>query len=97
MQNCSTDEEIHARFEALAEKIADCAHEFNAPFAGNTVKALIEGTSKKDDNILRGISEHSQVVHAPIEDGKSLQDYLGKIVDVKVSEAKTWYLQGELL
>ena len=97
MQNCSTDEEIYARFEVLAEKIADCAHEFNAPFAGKTVKALIEGTSKKDDNILRGISEHSQVVHAPIEDGKSLQDYLGKIVDVKVSEAKTWYLQGELL
>ena len=97
MQNCSTDEEIHARFETLAEKIADCAHKFNAPYAGKTVRALIEGTSKKNDTVLRGISEHSQVVHAPIEERKSLNDYLGKIVEVEISEAKTWYLQGKLL
>ena len=97
IQNCSTDEEIHARFETLAEKIADCAHKFNAPYAGKTVRALIEGTSKKNDTVLRGISEHSQVVHAPIEERKSLNDYLGKIVEVEISEAKTWYLQGKLL
>ena len=97
IQNCSTDEEIHARFETLAEKIADCAHKFNAPYTGKTVRALIEGTSKKNDTVLRGISEHSQVVHAPIEEGKSLNDYLGKIVEVEISEAKTWYLQGKLL
>lgn len=97
MENCSSDEEIHSRFELLTEKIADSAHNFNAPFNGKVVKALVESASKKDVNVLRGISEHSQVVHAPIPDGKSLDDFKGKIVDIKVSEAKTWYLEGQLL
>ena len=97
MENCSTKEEIQDRFERLADLVADCAHDFNEPYAGKTVKALIEGTSKKDKNILRGVSAHSQVVHAPIEPGKTVNDYLGKIIDVKVDEAKTWYLKGAII
>ncbi|MDO4842605.1 MAG: radical SAM protein, partial [Phoenicibacter congonensis] len=97
MENCSTKEEIQDRFERLADLVADCAHDFNEPYAGKAVKALIEGTSKKDENILRGVSAHSQVVHAPIEPGKTVNDYLGKIIDVKVDEAKTWYLKGSII
>lgn len=97
MENCSTKEEIQDRFERLADLVADCAHDFNEPYAGKTVKALIEGTSKKDENILRGVSAHSQVVHAPIELGKTVNDYLGKIIDIKVDEAKTWYLKGTII
>lgn len=97
MTNCSTDAEIHKRFSLLTEKIAECAHDFNAPFKDKTVKALIEGTSKKDDGVLRGISEHSQVVHAPIQPGKTKDDYVGKIIDVLVEDAKTWYLSGKIV
>ncbi len=95
--NCSTDEEIHKRFNLLTDKIALSAHEFNVPFKGKTVKALIEGMSKKDDGVLRGISEHSQVVHAPIEEGKTKEDYIGKIAEVFVEEPKTWYLSGRIV
>lgn len=97
MINCSTDDEIHERFDLLTAKIAECAHKFNAPFKGKIVKALIEGTSKKDSSVLKGVSEHSQVVHAPIPENRSSSDYIGKIVEVEVLEAKTWYLAGKLL
>lgn len=93
---CSTTEEIHERYEMLTDRVAVWAHEFNQQFANKTVKALVEGTSKKDSNILRGISAHSQVVHAPIETGKTVNDYIGKIIDVKITDPKTWYLKGEI-
>ena len=96
MQNCSTDEEIHNRFDALTELIAESAHNFNAPYQDKTVKALFEGVSKKDNGVLRGISEHSQVVHAPIPKEKTKDDFVGKIVDVSINQAKTWYLSGEI-
>lgn len=89
-------EVIQERYEQLADLVAEYAHKFNAPYACKDVKMLVESTSKKDDTVLRGISEHSQVVHAKMEDGKTIDDYLGKIIDVHVDEPKTWYLAGTI-
>lgn len=87
---------ISERYDELAELVAEYAHKFNEPYKGKTVKALIESTSKKDETVLRGISEHSQVVHAKMQPGKTIDDYLGKIIEVKIDEPKTWYLSGTI-
>lgn len=59
--------------------------------------ALIEGTSKKNDAVLLGQESQEQTVHAPIPEGYSIDQLVGKIVDVDVDVAKTWYLSGSVV
>ena len=85
---------ILERFNRLVKVVEDTAHEFNQNDLNTCVPALIEGTSKKDDSILLGKSPKNQTVHAPIPEGYAIDDLIGKIVDVDVDVAKTWYLSG---
>lgn len=58
-------------------------------YQGKTVKVLVEGESKKDPNILAGYTEKNKLVNfiGP-------KSSIGKIVDVKITETKTWSLNG---
>ncbi len=62
----------------------------NKRFEGHTVKVLVDGTSKNDDTVLAGYSEHNKLVNFT-----GPADLIGHIVTVKITEAKTWYLWGE--
>lgn len=73
------------------------AHEYNQGELHTVVPALIEGTSKKNDAVLLGKSPKNQTVHAPIPEGYSIDQLVGKIVDVDVDVAKTWYLSGSIV
>ena len=46
---------------------------------------------------LLGKSPKNQTVHAPIPEGYSIDQLVGKIVDVNVDVAKTWYLSGSVV
>ena len=61
-------------------------------FLGKTVKVLIEGRSKNQKNVLMGYTENNTLVNV-IGDEK----YIGEIVDVKIIDAKTWSLDGEII
>ena len=61
-------------------------------FLDQTVKVLVDGVSKNDDTVLAGYSEHQKLVN--FKGDKSL---IGKIVNVKITTAKTWFLMGELI
>ena len=43
-----------------------------------------------------GAEKQNQTVHFCLPVGLSATDLIGKIVDVRVREAKTWYLRGEV-
>ncbi len=60
-------------------------------FLNKTVKVLVDGYSKKDDNILAGYTEHNKLVNF-----KGNEELIGKIVNVKITEARTWFLIGEI-
>ncbi len=60
-------------------------------FLNQTVEVLVDGFSKKDDSILAGYSEHNKLVNF-----KGDESLIGKIVKVKITEARTWFLIGEL-
>lgn len=90
-------EVILDRFNRLVKVIETTAHDYNQGDLGALVPALIEGTSKKDASVLQGKSPKNQTVHAPIPEGMRAEDLVGKILDVQVSEAKTWYLSGEVV
>src|SRR5690625_4795965 len=61
-------------------------------YEGKVVKVLVEGESKKDDTVLAGYTEKNKVVNF-----KGPRSIIGSIVDVKVTDAKTWSLNGELV
>ena len=87
-------EVILDRFNRLVSVVEETAHEYNQHDLNTVVPALIEGTSKKNDAILLGKSPKNQTVHAPIPDGYRIEDLVGKVLDVEIDTAKTWYLSG---
>jgi tRNA-2-methylthio-N6-dimethylallyladenosine synthase len=89
-------EVIQGRFDRLAELVAELAHEANQPFLGRRVEVLVEGPSRRDPGVMVGHSPHNQTVHFPVPDGAQAADLVGKLVDVDVDEARTWYLRGAM-
>lgn len=89
-------EVIQDRFDRLVALVQENAYEANQAELGQTVEVLVEGASKRDASILTGRSPKNQTVHAKIPEGKTIDDYLGRRVKVAVTEAKTWYLRGDL-
>ncbi|MFD2133203.1 tRNA (N6-isopentenyl adenosine(37)-C2)-methylthiotransferase MiaB [Pseudogracilibacillus auburnensis] len=61
-------------------------------YEGKVVKVLVEGESKKDETVLAGYTEKNKVVNF-----KGPKSIIGKIVDVKITDTKTWSLNGELV
>ncbi|WP_217585539.1 tRNA (N6-isopentenyl adenosine(37)-C2)-methylthiotransferase MiaB [Lentibacillus saliphilus] len=61
-------------------------------YLGKTVKVLVEGESKKDPNVLAGYTEKNKLVNfiGP-------KSTVGQIVDVTITEAKTWSLDGVMV
>ncbi len=60
-------------------------------FLGKEVKVLVDGYSKKDENILAGYTEHNKLVNFTGD-----ESLVGKIVNVKITKARTWFLIGEI-
>ncbi|MDO5044503.1 MAG: tRNA (N6-isopentenyl adenosine(37)-C2)-methylthiotransferase MiaB [Coriobacteriia bacterium] len=90
-------EVIQERFDGLVELIQTSAYANNKIEEGKTLDVLIEGSSKRDDTILTGRSPRNSTVHIKLAEGRSVEDYIGKIVQVKIELAKTWYLKGNLV
>ena len=90
-------EVIQERFDRLAALVADLAHEANQVELGNTVEALVEGLSKRNPQVLVGHSPKNKTVHFEVPGGVEPASLIGKLVDVKVEEAKTWYLRGPMV
>lgn len=88
--NC-TDEEKKARLLELNELVNDGYLKGTQRFDGHDVKVLVEGPSKNDDTILAGYTENNKLVNF-----KGDHKHIGQIVDVKITEAKTWFLYGEM-
>lgn len=80
------------RLQRLNELVNTQSRSSMEEYIDQVVKVLVEGESKKDDQVLAGYTERNKVVNfvAP----KSL---VGQIVDVKITEARTWSLNGELV
>lgn len=90
-------EVIQERFDRLVDAVQEGAWQANQADAGAIVPVLVEGASKRDARMLSGRSPKNQTVHFPLPDGESVSAWTGKTVDVHVTEAKTWYLAGEVV
>ena len=97
MEDNTPHEVIQERFDRLVALVQDCAYKANQADLGKTVEIIVEGTSKRDSNILVGHSPKNQTVHAPLPSGVTIDTLLGKFANVHIDEAKTWYLSGTLI
>ena len=87
---------VQERFDALVALVQASAYEQNQKELGAVLPVLFEGSSKRDDSVLSGRSPKNQTVHVPLPVGCTADDYAGRILEVVIEEARTWYLRGRL-
>ena len=91
MEDLTSHEEKQARFERLLELQNKITYEKTSACVGKTYKVLAEGVSKEDEAFLTGHTDGFKLVH--FKGGKEL---IGKILNVKIDSAKTWYMTGKI-
>lgn len=87
----TTSKEKERRLHELNELINKYSKETNERLVGKVMPVLLEGVSEKDPNMLAGYTDTMKLVNV-----KADKKYIGKIVNVKILEAKTWSLDGEI-
>ena len=92
MEDVLTDEEKKLNFNRMLEVQDKISIEKNKALENRIMKVLIEGKSKHDPNVLSGKTEGGKTVNI-----KAPKELIGKIADVRITEAKTWSLYGELI
>ena len=84
--------EKEERLYKLNELINKYSKENNDKYLNKVVKVLIEGYSDKDKNMLMGYTETMKLVNV-----KADEENIGKIINVKITDVKTWSMDGEIV
>ncbi len=92
MPDCITEEEKHRNFDRMQEVQNEISKRRNDAYLGKVEKVLVEGFSKTNSDVLSGRTDGGKVVNFP---GGS--ELVGKLVNVKITETKTWSLTGEII
>lgn len=79
------------RLQELNSLVNEYANMNNQKYLEKIVPVLIEGYSNKE-GFLMGYTDTMKLVNV-----KADEKYLGKIVDVKITDIKTWSLTGEII
>ena len=79
------------RLHRLNELVNKYAFEANLQYLGKVVPVLLENVSEKNSDMLAGYTDTMKLVNV-----KASKDMLGKIVDVKITDVKTWSMDGEI-
>ncbi len=92
MEDNVTKEEKEARLETLNQLVNKYSKQANMNYLNKVVPVLIEGYSDKDDNKLMGYTDTMKLVNV-----KGDESSIGKIVNVKITDVKTWSMDGEII
>ncbi len=89
------DEDIKTeRLARLNEKNRECCLKSNQKYLGRELEVLIENFEDRGEKgkVITGRTRNNKIVHIPCD-----KDLTGEFVNVKITRARTWYLNGELL
>jgi tRNA-2-methylthio-N6-dimethylallyladenosine synthase len=78
------------RLQRLNKLVNQLAEESNAKYQDQVVEVLVEGTSRKNADMLTGHTRTNKVVNF-----SGPESLIGQLVQVKVTETKMWSLDGE--
>ena len=84
-------EEKEKRLYRLNEIVNQYFLENNQKWVGKTVSVLVEGKNTNGKDGLYGYTDTNKLINFP-----GTESLTGKIISVKVCEAKTWSLDGEV-
>ena len=91
MENQIPEEIKHQRFDRLKELFDSRVSENNQKYIGTTQRILVDGYSKNDKETLTGRTDTNKVVNF-----KGNEEWIGKMIDIKITEEHKWYLAGEI-
>ncbi len=80
------------RFQRLLDVQTPICEAKNEAYQDKIVKVFAESLSKTDSSMVSGHTQSGKKV-----DFKASAECIGKIVEVKITKAKTWFLQGEIV
>ena len=82
------------RLARLNEHNRVCCLTSNKKYLGREMEVLIENFEirKNGDKVITGKTRNNKIVHIPFD-----KDLTGEFVNVKITNARTWYLNGELV
>lgn len=80
------------RFDRLVAVVQASAYHANQRLVGTTQRILVEGASKRDARMLTGRTDGNKVVHLPTGEAHTAP---GSFLDVRITDAQTWFLLGE--
>ena len=92
MSDDVTLDEKNDRLQRLNTLINKYSKEANDKYLNKIVPVLIEGYSEKDSTKLMGYTDTMKLVNV---NGNC--ENIGKIVNVKINEIKTWSMDGEIV
>ena len=87
-----SDEEIHKNFDELLEVQNNICKEKNLEYEGRVETVLVDGISKTNPELMSGRTDGGKIVNFA-----GSEDMLGKYIDVKITKAKQWSLEGEII
>ncbi len=82
----------HHRFNRLVDLVNEISAKKNAKYVGRVEKVLVEGYSKNTAMAYSGRTDGFKLINF-----EGTEDMVGKIVDVKVTQGKTFSLEGEVV
>jgi len=82
----------HERFNRLVDLINSISAEKNAAYVGRVEKVLVEGPSKTNSKTYTGRTDGFKLVNF-----QGTPEMVGQIVDVKITEGKTFSLEGQVI
>lgn len=91
MKNDLTEQEKNERLYKLNKLVNKYANEANQKYMGKVVQVLLESPSEKPGKLM-GYTDTMKLVNV-----EASEEYLGKIVDVEITDVKTWSLDGKLV
>ncbi|MDD2504800.1 MAG: tRNA (N6-isopentenyl adenosine(37)-C2)-methylthiotransferase MiaB [Bacilli bacterium] len=91
MKNTITKEEATNRLHRLNKEVNKYSKESNLKLINTVEKVLVLGTSEKNKSKVYGYTENMKLVNI-----EAKKDVIGKIIDVKITDAKSFSLDGEI-
>ena len=91
-ENQVDDETKHRRLEALMKVQNSISLEKNLALKNSVVEVLVEGASKTDEKIFMGRTRSNKLILFAHRNEQA-----GDLINVKIIQAQTWLLKGEIL
>lgn len=90
MENQIPENVKHERFNKVLEEVNKICEEISKSYEGKVVEVLVEGRSKNDETKFTGRTRQNKLVNFKSD----REDIIGTLVNVKITESKTFSLNG---